>query len=125
MPRCVRTCLENCCRFIAQQRFTLVSALLLTAWLVPAAQGREEVYLTPDQFVAEAVGTPAPKPEMLWLTKDVAAHASRTLGHAPPQLRQRYWKSGGKTAWILEEIGKEEPITAGFVVENGKVQQPR
>ncbi|HSI96460.1 MAG TPA: hypothetical protein VK938_10290, partial [Methylophilaceae bacterium] len=82
----------------------------------PAAQGREDVYLTPEQFIAEAAGAPAPKPDTLWLTKDVAAQAARILGHAPSQLRQRYWKSSGKTVWVLEEIGKEEPITAGFVV---------
>ena len=90
-----------------------------------AVQAREDVYLTPEQFAAEAVGSPVPKPEVLWLTKDVAAKATRILGHAPYQLRQRYWKSGDKTAWILEEIGKEEPITAGFVVENGKLLQAR
>ncbi|HSI95212.1 MAG: FMN-binding protein, partial [Methylophilaceae bacterium] len=56
---------------------------------------------------------------------DVAAQAARILGHAPSQLRQRYWKSSGKTVWVLEEIGKEEPITAGFVVANGKILQAR
>lgn len=125
MPRWLSICLENCCRSILRQKLALACSFLLIALFAPAAQGREEVYLTPEQFVAEAVGAPAPKPEILWLTKDVAAHATRILGHAPPQLRQRYWKSEGKTAWILEEIGKEEPITAGFVVENGKLLQVR
>jgi len=40
-------------------------------------------------------------------------------------LRQRYWAAGNKTAWILEETGKEEPITAGFVVQNGGIEQAR
>lgn len=125
MRRCVRICLERCCRSMPQQKLTFAVALLLIVLFAPVAQGREDVYLTPEQFVAEALGSPVPKPEILWLTKDVAAHATHILGHAPPQLRQRYWKSDGKTAWILEEIGKEEPITAGFVVENGKVLQAR
>lgn len=38
-------------------------------------------------------------------------------------LRQRYWQEGEKTVWILEEIGKEEPITAGFVIDQSKVSQ--
>jgi hypothetical protein len=86
---------------------------------------REEVYLTQDQFLAEALGAAVPKPEVLWLTKDVAAQANKILGHAPPQLRQRYWALEGKTVWVLEEIGKEEPITAGFVVESGRIKQAR
>lgn len=125
MRRCVIACLESCRNNILRQEITLVSSLILIVLFAPAAQGREDVYLTPEQFVAETAGTPAPKPDILWLTKGVAAQAARILGHAPSQLRQRYWKSSGKTVWVLEEIGKEEPITAGFVVENGKILQAR
>jgi hypothetical protein len=125
MSRCVIACLESCRKNILRQGLTLVSSFLLIGLFAPAAQGREDVYLTPEQFIAEAAGAPAPKPDTLWLTKDVAAQAARILGHAPSQLRQRYWKSSGKTVWVLEEIGKEEPITAGFVVANGKILQAR
>ncbi len=38
---------------------------------------------------------------------------------------QKYWQHGNKTAWILEEIGKVEFITAGFVVEDGKITDVR
>ena len=125
MRRCVKACLESCRKNNLRQGLTLVSSFLLIGLFAPAAQGREDVYLAPEQFIAEATGTPVPKPDILWLTKDVAAQAARILGHAPSQLRQRYWKSSGKTVWIMEEIGKEEPITAGFVVENGKILQAR
>lgn len=100
-------------------------ALLLALISAQPVRAREEVLLQPEQFVAEALGAPASKPDVLWLTKGRAAQAARILGHAPPQLRQRYWQNAGRTVWILEEIGKEEPITAGFVVENGKLQQAR
>lgn len=102
-------------------RLVLLAAMLSVA-ATPAA---EEVYLAPERFVAEALGAPPAKPEVLWLTRDVAAAASKILGHAPPQLRQRYWSGDGKTVWVLEEIGKEEPITAGFVVKAGRIQQAR
>lgn len=124
MRRCLSICLECFGSFTLQNAVALVSALLI-AFLAPVAYAREDVYQTSEQFLTEQAGSPVPKPEILWLTKDVAAQATRILGHAPPQLRQRYWKSAGKTVWILEEIGKEEPITAGFVVENGKVLQAR
>lgn len=108
------------------RRWWYASGWLLLAWLCAApALAREEVLQQPEQFVAEILGAPPAKPEVLWLTKDRAATAARILGHAPPQLRQRYWKGAGHTVWVLEEIGKEEPITAGFVVDNGKLQQAR
>lgn len=99
-------------------------SLFLAAMLaVLPVRAAEEFYLAPERFVAEAIGDKTSKPEVLWLTKDRAAKAARILGHAPSQLRQRYWRDGGKTVWVLEEIGKEEPITAGFVVESGRVKQ--
>ena len=32
-----------------------------------------------------------------------------------------YWVKDNKTIWILNSIGKYKPITAGFVVENCKI----
>ncbi|MEO8418055.1 MAG: FMN-binding protein [Methylophilaceae bacterium] len=82
-------------------------------------------YLTPEQFLTEAFAAGAPKPELLWLTKDIAQQSEKILGHAPMQLRQRYWRIGDKSVWIFDEIGKEEPITAGFVISAGKISQVR
>ncbi len=105
------------------QYLCLILALPL---LMPAA-AMAETYLTPEQFVQAAFGTAtlktAPIVKALWLTKDVAVQAETILGHAPKQVRLKFWKSGLQTAWVLDEIGKEEPITAGFVVENGKILQ--
>lgn len=101
-----------------------VVVLLLATMLATSAQAIEQ-YLKPEQFLVEVFADNAPKPEVLWVTKDIAKQAEKILGHAPNQLRQRYWKSGGKTAWIFDEIGKEEPITAGFVVSDGKISQVR
>ena len=65
----------------------------------------------------------APTIETLWLTKNVAAQAETILAYAPKQARLKFCKSGLQSAWILDEIGKEEPISAGFVVENDKILQ--
>jgi hypothetical protein len=62
---------------------------------------------------------------VLWLTKDLQAQATAILGHPPSQLRQRYWGDGPKNVWILEETGKEELITAGFVVVGGHIDHVR
>jgi hypothetical protein len=36
-------------------------------------------------------------------------------------VRVRYWARGARTAWILEEIGKTQPITTGIVVDQGAI----
>lgn len=35
----------------------------------------------------------------------------------------RYWQSGGKTAFILDEIGKSKPITTGVIVKSGSISE--
>jgi len=98
-------------------------ALLLLV-ITGSAQAIQQ-YLTSEQFLAEVFGNEVSKPQALWLNKETAKQVEKILGHAPHQTRQRYWKTGNSSAWILEEIGKEEPITAGFVVTDGKIAQAR
>lgn len=98
--------------------------VLLAAALVPLVPARAEVIQDPDAFVAEVFGA-RPAPKVLWLTPEVQAEAKAILGHAPAQLRQRYWADTHRSVWILEETGKEEPITAGFVVADGRVDHVR
>ena len=102
------------------------SLALLTLALGAVAAGlvRGEVYQEPDAFVAEVFGS-KPAPKVLWLTKDLQTQAAAILGHPPAQLRQRYWSDSRKSVWILEEIGKEELITAGFVVVDGRIDHVR
>ena len=82
---------------------------------------REEVIEPPASFLAAAFGKTPPKPKMLWLTKPLQERIATALGHPLPVLRLRYWQQDGRTAWILEEVGKSEPITAGFVIEDGRI----
>ena len=101
----------------------LRSVTVLALSLAATAAGAE-VYQEPSAFLAEVFGT-TPPPKVLWLTRNLQAQAAGILGHPPTQLRQRYWSEGPKSVWILEEIGKEEPITAGFVVVGGRIEHVR
>ena len=78
------------------------------------------IYITTDQFVAGAFGSQEAVAKTLWLKEGDKAQAelilSRKLG-----LRTRYWIAGQRTAWLLEEIGKERPITIGVVIEGDKI----
>ena len=98
--------------------------LVLLAAALVVDPARAEVIQEPDAFVAEVFGA-RPAPKVLWLTPDIQAGAKAILGHAPARLRQRYWADAHRSVWILEETGKEEPITAGFVVVDGRVDHVR
>ncbi len=84
----------------------------------------EQVYLEPEAYVAQQLPQ-AGDAKSLWITGDLRAQTETILGHRPLALRQRYWQSGSRSIWILEEIGKEEPITAGFVVEDDRLIDTR
>jgi hypothetical protein len=100
------------------RRLALVPLVLLLG-----AAFADQVYQTPDAFLREVFSGHVPEPRLLWLTKDLQPRVAEILGHDLGVLRVRYWQQDGRTAWILDEIGKEQPITTGIVVDKGKIQQ--
>lgn len=106
---------------MTRARLHLFAVLALA---LAATAARAEVYQEPGAFVAEVFG-PTPAPKVLWLTNDLQTQAAAILGHPPVQLRQRYWSEGERSVWILEETGKEELITAGFVIVGGRIDHVR
>jgi hypothetical protein len=85
----------------------------------------DQVVLAPEDFLHETFGGEPPKPQFLWLDDAAQARLKAIFGHVYPQARLRYWRTPDKTAWILEDIGKEFPITAGFVVKSGAIEAAR
>ncbi len=77
------------------------------------------IYQTPRDFVAEAFAGYPPKPKVLWITKKLRPAVQQIMGHKLNRLRIRYWRRDQHSAWVLEEIGKEKPITVGLVVRRG------
>ena len=105
----------------------LGAAIVATVWFGPIAAPAlaDEVYQTSEAFVAEAFGGEPPPPKRLWITKPRKSDVTRILGHGLGVLRVPYWERNGRTAWILEEIGKVHPITTGFVVGDGRLETVR
>ena len=119
----------------------MIFALTLTASDITHSKG---VYQTGPDFIAEylqpstlssdlsttlpsSISSPSPPrppltPEQksLWLTPELKETASEILGRRVRGIRIRYWTNGEKTAWIMEEIGKELPITIGIIVNGDK-----
>lgn len=82
----------------------------------------DTVYLAPDDFLRQTFSD-VPQPSLLWLDNNTQTKLTNALGHRYPQARLRYWRVANKTAWILDEIGKEYPITAGFVVVDNHIER--
>ena len=88
-----------------------------------SARAAENVFLSREEFLNQAFDGEVPQPETLWLVGELQEDVTSILGHAPDYLRVRYWQKGRRTAWILDEIGKERPITTGFVIEAGRIER--
>lgn len=75
-------------------------------------------------FIEQAFSDSPPAPKMLWFTPRIRQNINHILGHNQyPGLRVRYWQQADTSVWILEEIGKYKPITAGFVITKHQIVQ--
>lgn len=98
----------------------LVGCLGLTT--LASSQGR---YLETADYLRAAFPNGEPMPSTLWVTSELRQSAEDTLGYGIASLRVRYWHRDRRTAWILDEIGKEKPITVGVVVEDNAASMVR
>jgi len=80
-------------------------------------------YQEPSVFLNETFKNDVPKVKTIWLTGDVQKTASKILLHKPDRLRIRYWQKQQRSAWILNEIGKEKNITVGIVIYQNKIEK--
>lgn len=107
-------------RFLKFPICTLITiALLLFTGRASAEAG---VYQTRAEFLQDTFGIDQPESDVVWMHGELKSAAAKILGHPPNMLRMRYWYDEFRTAWIIDEIGKEKPITLGIVVENQEIK---
>ena len=102
---------------------TTAAAFFAVISLASFSVNAKGVYQSGPDFFAEVFAPLQAEPKVLWLTPEIRAQASVIVDRPVRGLRVRYHQSNNKTAWILEEIGKEMPITIGVVVENDVIKQ--
>ncbi|HEY9036544.1 MAG TPA: FMN-binding protein [Pseudomonadales bacterium] len=91
--------------------------VLLLMLLLPALSQADLASATQRFLASESAGEPL----QWWLDGADRDMGTEILGHAPGYLRLRYWPVDGGTVWIMDEIGKERPITVGVVVRAGAI----
>jgi hypothetical protein len=97
----------------------------LLVLLLPAIALAATVYETQPQFLDRAFGGSPPAPGIVWLSGDRKSTVREILEHDYPALRLRYWCADERSAWTLEEVGKDLPITVGVVVERNYIDSIR
>jgi hypothetical protein len=106
--------------------FRIAIFLLFVTGLAYAGPGGEAGrYIETDEYLTAVFPDAVPATSTLWVAGELRDDVERMLGHRFASLRVRYWFDGDRSAWILDEIGKELPITIGVSVENGAVENVR
>jgi len=98
-----------------------VSGAMPLSALSGEAPGGERVFADPENYVANAFSGHAPERETLWPSDDLRSQLTDILGHTP-SLRFKYWAADGKTVWVLDEVGKDRPITAGVTIAQDRIE---
>jgi hypothetical protein len=103
----------------------LSACALLVSLLLPLSSRADTQYLSQDAFISQAFdGAPA-KARVFWLDDAAKQAIESILSHSFNKMRLRYWQAGSGTVWILEEIGKESPITVGIHVQGNAIVQTK
>jgi len=92
---------------------------ICTSHFTLAAKG---VYQTPKAFISASLGENS-QAKMLWLTKEDKMIIANILNHKYNRMRIRYWQLTNETVWVLDEIGKEKPITIGVHIKEKKINR--
>ena len=82
-------------------------------------------YQKPGDFLTSIFGDPVPPPQSLWVDEALRLSAEKILGHRFSLLRVKVWSNDTDSAYILEEIGKEAPITFGIHVRADQIQEAK
>ena len=81
------------------------------------------VYQAPEEFIQLAFSGNPPAQQVIWLNPQIKNDLANILGHRYKGLRVRYRARDRRSVWILDEIGKDKPITTGVIVNDGELEK--
>lgn len=96
--------------------------ILATGLAFAGPAGEAGRYVETDEYLRSVFITEVPAARTLWVAGDLRDGVERMLGHQFGALRVRYWFDGARSAWVLDEVGKELPITIGVSVSKGTIE---
>lgn len=107
-------------------RFALVFLILLFLGYLPTHKAHAaSQYQSNDAFISQAFNGNSGEAKVLWLDDDLKQAVEAILAHRFNKMRVRYWLHNNETVWIMDEIGKESPITVGIHVKDQQIAQTK
>ncbi len=97
-----------------------ISIFLLFSFSLPAFASESSAEV--NNFLSAAFKE-SPEIHDVWLSGDLRPIVRDILHHDYPLARVKYWRIDQRTAWVLDEIGKERPITVGIVIDQGRIEK--
>ena len=100
--------------------FLMIGTIILPAQTYKPA---ERVYVKTSDYVKGHFNGETPKKKAtIWVIGDLRDDINEVLNGADSTpVRYRYWRKDNKTLWMLNSVARTMPITAGVVVEDGKI----
>ena len=98
----------------------LVILLVLAPWTVPVT-AIDRIFENPKAFISRHFAGEPPQATFLYPDVALRKQIKAVLGHDYSRFRIRYWTQAATSVWLLEEIGKELPITVGFAVNHNRL----
>lgn len=93
-------------------RLTMLLIALCASWV------KATEYQSADAFIAQAFNGSKGDAKVYWVDAEAKLVIESILAHSFNKMRLRYWQQQHETVWILEEIGKEAPITVGIHIKD-------
>ncbi|MDG1859819.1 MAG: FMN-binding protein, partial [Emcibacteraceae bacterium] len=103
----------------------IITAFLIISIASVSAQTfkpAERVYVKTSDYVKSHFNGETPKKATVWVIGDLRDNINDVINGADnTPVRYRYWRKDNKTLWMLNSVARTMPITAGVVVEDGKI----
>lgn len=100
-----------------------VAWLIVLSFFICTDVLAEDVYQQPKDFIKETFNGATPSKKSLNPNKKQQKIINKIMSRTYYSPKVEYWEKDGRTAWILEEIGKVKPITTGFVINGDKIER--
>lgn len=97
------------------------SLLIFCLGIAIAMPSTAKTYLETKALLSFAFGTEHVEQKVVWITPSIRKRLYETSGGTLKRARLKYWQSGQKQVWVLEMIGKERPITFGYIIDNNRI----
>lgn len=104
-------------------KFSIMRTLLflgLFGFCLTGHTYEDQHYQSQEDYIRERLGD-LPPSVVYWLEDTDKKVIETILAHSFRKVRLRYWKKDQQSVWVLNEIGKEKPITVGIHVKQGQI----